>query len=159
MELLPSARTIRTACSLSAGWTSTPPRRPQAGRGDDDAVRIGLLLARRGPARAGRKRISNQLHALLTEMVEESAKADLAPQASKLLARCWPTTVVGSPKASPRLATAVGATCSRPPPPQAPAFCGDRATSVPTSESRETSCASSVMVRFSVPAGRWGMTM
>jgi transposase len=62
---------------------------------DDDAVLLGLLLARRQRLVEARKRSINQLHALLTEMVEGGAKSDLTPtHASKLLARCRPSTAV-----------------------------------------------------------------
>lgn len=62
---------------------------------DDDAVLLGLLLARRDRLVQARKRIINQLHALLTEMVAGGAKTDLTPvHASKLLGRCRPTTAV-----------------------------------------------------------------
>jgi transposase len=64
---------------------------------DDDADLLGLLLARRDRLVQARKRTINQLHALLTEMVEGGARADLTPAgASKLLARCRPTTEIAT---------------------------------------------------------------
>lgn len=62
---------------------------------DDDADVLGLLLARRERLVEARKRTINQLHALLTDMLEGGAKSDLTPSAaSKLLARCRPTSDV-----------------------------------------------------------------
>lgn len=62
---------------------------------DDDATLLGLLLARRDRLVEARKRVVNQLHALLTEMVEGGAKTDLTPSsASKTLARCRQTSAV-----------------------------------------------------------------
>jgi transposase len=62
---------------------------------DDDAVLLGLLLARRGRLVQARTRTINQLHALLTQMVEGGAKSDLSPlRASKLLGRCRPASAV-----------------------------------------------------------------
>jgi transposase len=62
---------------------------------DNDAVLLGLLVARRDRLVQARKRTINQLHALLTEMVEGGAKIHLTPErASKALARCRPTTAV-----------------------------------------------------------------
>ncbi|MFP5308040.1 MAG: IS110 family transposase [Actinomycetes bacterium] len=62
---------------------------------DQDADVLRLLLARRGRLVEARKRTINQLHAVLTELVEGGAKADLSPNgASKLLARSRPATDV-----------------------------------------------------------------